>query len=149
MFDELNKYKNKNHFFVMPGNKLSEVCNAPDSSNGTFISGIYLIYALTKSRIDLFYIGRSGKKGQDGEIKNQKTGYGGLKETITNSKASDEASKGKSWSTRMKAEDIDALDIYWYVTCDGVNNVFPEDVERVLLQQYINLYGELPKWNRR
>lgn len=49
----------------------------------------------------------------------------------------------------MKAEDIEALDVYWYVTYDGINKDFPEDVERVLLQHYINIYGELPRWNRR
>ena len=31
----------------------------------------------------------------------------------------------------------------------GINNDFPEDVERVLLQRYINIYGALPRWNRK
>lgn len=149
MFDELNKYKNKNHFFLKPTDKLSQVCNAPDSSNGMFISGVYVVYALAKGRIDLVYIGRSGEKGEVGEIKNRKAGCGGSKDRIINGKDSDKVLRRKSWIALMKSEGIEALDIYWYVTYDGINNDFPEDVERILLQHYINLYGELPGWNRR
>ncbi|MEJ7678363.1 MAG: hypothetical protein WKG06_10990 [Segetibacter sp.] len=149
MFDELNKYKNKDHFFLKPTDNLSQVCNAPDSSKGMFISGIYIVYALSKGRIDLVYIGRSGEKGEDKKIKNRKAGCGGLKDRIINGKDSDKVSRRKSWIALMKSEGIEALDIYWYVTYNGINKDFPEDVERALLQQYINLYGQLPRWNRR
>ena len=149
MFDELNKYKTNDHFFLKSTDSLSQVCNAPDSSNGMNISGVYIVYALAKGKIDLLYIGRSGEKGQDGEIKNRKAGCGGLKDRIINGKDSDKVARRKSWPALIKSEGIDALDIYWYVTYDGINKDFPEDVERVLLQQYINLYGEPPRWNRR
>lgn len=149
MFDELNKYKINDHFFLEPGKKLSQVCNAPDSSQGIFISGVLLVYALAKGKIDLVYIGRSGEKGPNGEIKNRKAGCGGLKDRIINGKDSDKVPRRKSWTELMQKEGIEALDIYWYVTYDGINKDYPEDVERVLLQGYINLYGELPKWNRR
>lgn len=149
MFDELKKYKNKGHFFLGQTDILSQVCNAPDNSKGMHISGVYLVYALSKGSIDLIYIGSSGKKGDDGNIKNRKTGCGGLKDCIINGKDFNGIPRRKSWLALMKSEGIDALDIYWYVTYDGINKDFPEDVERVLLQRYINLYGELPKWNRR
>jgi hypothetical protein len=149
MFDELNKYKIQDHFFLNPTDRLSQVCNAPDSNKGMCISGIYIVYALAKGKIDLVYIGRSGEKGQDAEIKNRKAGCGGLKDRIINGKDSDKVPRRKSWIALMKSEGIAALDIYWYVTYDGINMDFPEDVERVLLQRYIKLYGTLPKWNRR
>ncbi len=149
MFDELTKYKNSDHFFVKQGEKLSQVCNAPDCSKGTYISGVYIVYALSKGKIDLVNIGSSGEKGEDGNIKNRIAGCGGLKDRIINGKDSDKVPRRKSWLALMNSEGIEALDIYWYVTYDGVNNDFPEDVERVLLQQYINIYGTLPRWNRR
>lgn len=149
MFDELTKYKNSDHFFVKQGEKLSQVCNAPDCSKGMYISGVYIVYALSKGKVDLVYIGSSGERGEDGNIKNRKANCGELKDRIVNGKDSDKVPRRKSWLALMNLERIEALDIYWYVTCDGINNDFPEDVERVLLQQYLNLYGALPRWNRR
>jgi hypothetical protein len=105
------------------------------------------VYALAKGKIDLVYISRSGEKGQDGEIKNRKAGCGGLRDRIINGKDSHKVPRRKLWIALMKSEGIEALDIYWYVTYDEINKDFPEDVERVLLQQYVNLYGELPRWN--
>ncbi len=149
MFDELTKYRNTGHFFVKQSEKLSKVCNAPDSSKEMYISGVYIVYALSKGKIDLVYIGRSGEKGEDGNIKNLKAGYGGLKDRIINGKDSDKVPRRKLWIELMELEGIEALDIYWYVTYNGVNNDFPEDIERILLQKYINIYGSLPRWNRR
>ena len=149
MFDELNKYKINDHFFLRQTDTLLQACNAPDSSKGIFISGVYIVYALAKGKINMVYIGRSGEKGQDGEINNRKAGCGGLRDSIISGKDSDKVARRKSWLTLMKAEDIEALDVYWYVTYDGINKDFPEDVERVLLQHFINIYGELPRWNRR
>lgn len=53
-----------------------------------YISGVYLVYALSKGGIDLLYIGTSGEKGDDGNIKNRKTGCGGLRDGIINGKDS-------------------------------------------------------------
>lgn len=44
---------------------------------------------------------------------------------------------------------IEALDIYWYITYDGKNKDFPQDVERTLLQNHISMYGRLPRWNKK
>ena len=53
MFDELEKYKNKNHFFFNAGDDLEVVCNAPEKP------GVFIIYALVAGRIELVYIGYS------------------------------------------------------------------------------------------
>ena len=56
MFDGLNKYKS-DHFFLNLNDNLMLVCNAPTDK-----SGVYIVYALAKGKIDLIYVGRSGKK---------------------------------------------------------------------------------------
>jgi hypothetical protein len=56
MFDKLTKYKNNNHFFFTVKEKLEDVCNAPKDK-----SGIYLVYELKNGKIELVYIGSSGK----------------------------------------------------------------------------------------
>ncbi|MBK6340659.1 MAG: hypothetical protein IPF63_14110 [Bacteroidetes bacterium] len=55
MFDELNKYKQNDHFFFKPTDNLGKVCNAPTDK-----SGVYVIHALKGGRVELIYIGRSG-----------------------------------------------------------------------------------------
>lgn len=66
MFDELTKYKNNNDFFFTSDQDLSDVCNAPKNA-----SGIYLVYELKNGRIELVYIGSSGKVQNDGQIKHR------------------------------------------------------------------------------
>lgn len=89
-----------------------------------YISGVYLVYALSKGGIDLLYIGRSGEKGDDGNIKNRKTGCGGLRDGIINGKDFNGIPRRKSWLALMKSEGIDALDIYWYVTLMALIKIF-------------------------
>ncbi len=62
MFDELKKYKTNNHFSFDGDNPLVEVCNAPK-----YGSGVYVVYALTKGKVKLLYIGSSGKMQKNGE----------------------------------------------------------------------------------
>lgn len=63
MFDELQKYSNNNHFFVKQNDNLKDVCNAPSDQ-----SGVYIAYALKKGKVELIYIGRSGKMNADGTM---------------------------------------------------------------------------------
>jgi hypothetical protein len=72
MIDLLKKYKNQGHFFFKPDDKLSQVCNAPEDK-----SGVYVIYALEHGRVNLIYIGRSGKEGSDGTLVNREDGLYG------------------------------------------------------------------------
>lgn len=48
----------------------------------------------------------------------------------------------------MKLENIEALDIYWYVTYDEKNKDFPEEIESMLLKFHNTFYEKLPRWNK-
>jgi hypothetical protein len=144
MFDELNKYKINNHFFFKQNDKLSDVCNAPTDK-----SGVYIVYALSKGRIDLVYIGRSGEKKPDGNIFVRKASLGGIKDRIVNGHQFGKIPRKISWINQMKIENIEALDVYWYATHDIKCNDCPKEVENSLLQKYYDLYQELPRWNNR
>lgn len=62
MFDELDKYKSTDHFFYSKDNELKSVCNAP---NGV---GVFIVYALKDGKIELIYIGSSGKTVENNGI---------------------------------------------------------------------------------
>lgn len=139
MFDELAKYKQNGHFFFKAVDSLGNVCNAPNNC-----SGIYLVYALEKENVNLIYIGISGRRSVDGKIIHRKDGlkgrfltgkqFGGLRRI--------------TWPKQMKLENIEALDIYWYVTHGSQNNDLPRELEIKLLQKYHTIHGKLPRWNK-
>lgn len=143
MFDELSKYKNKNHFFLKSTDKLSEVCNAPHDK-----SGIYIVYALKGGKIDLVYIGRSGKKNNDGSIFVRKAGLGGIRDRIVNGHQFGKIPRRISWPNQMLLEKIEALDVYWYITHNKDYSDCPREVEDNLLQIHWDIYGHLPRWNK-
>lgn len=141
MFDELSKYENNGHFFFTSSDNLGKVCNAPNDK-----SGVYLIYALKNGKIELVYIGRSGEVKPDGSLFIRKAGIGGIKDRLVNGKQFGEARRN-SWKTKMIAENIEALDIYWYITHNEKYIDCPRVIENKLLNAHINIYGNLPKWN--
>ena len=124
MFDELNKYKEADHFFLKPNGNINTECNAP-SKNGVFI-----IYSLNRARIELVYIGCSDVTLETPGLKNQII------------------SRGKFLNTKIKEEGADAVDIYWYVTNTTKNEDNPKEVEFKILQRYIEIYGAVPRWNK-
>jgi hypothetical protein len=66
MFDETKKYKNNGHFFFKKGDNLKQLSNGvPD------LPGVYYIVRLSKGRIEIVYIGKSGTMQQNGQIKDQ------------------------------------------------------------------------------
>lgn len=138
MFDILENYQNNGHFFFSENQDLKEVCNAPKTA-----SGVYVIYALKGGKIELVYIGSSGKIIQNGQLKAR---VGGLFDRIVNGKQFDDARK-KSWAAQVKKERIEALDIYWYETINKDIGDIPTYVEAVCMQRYFEIYGELPRWN--
>ena len=141
MFDELTKYKDTDHFFFTPTDNLGQVCNAPTNK-----CGVYVIYALKKGRIELIYIGRSGKVKSDGTLFIRKAGLGGLKDRLVNGKQFG-APRRNSWKQQMFLEKIEALDIYWYAThCDDFVDC-PKVLENKLLTRHRDIYGRLPRWN--
>ena len=141
MFDVLNKYKLNDHFFFNPTDALKEVCNAPIDK-----VGVYLIYELKNGKIDLVYIGSSGEKNPDGTIK---TRVGGIQDRIVNGHQFGKIPRKKSWPIKMLAGNIDALDIYWWITYDDKFKDCPMQVEDLLLHNYLNIYGRLPRWNKK
>jgi hypothetical protein len=52
------------------------------------------------------------------------------------------------FNQKIENEQIDALDIYWFVTMDEDNNDLPGYIEGLLMQQYFKIYGKLPEWNK-
>jgi len=141
MFDELNKYKQNDHFFFKPSDNLEKVCNAPTDK-----SGVYIIYALKDGRVELIYIGRSGEIKSDDLLFIRKAGLGGLKDRLVNGKQFGEARRN-SWKKKMVDEKIEALDIYWYATHNEKFIDCPRILENKLLQKHLDIYGMLPKWN--
>ena len=136
MFDELNKYKNKGHFFLSQEDKLSE--QSKDVPN---LPGVYYILRLAKGRVDLVYIGKSGTILQNGTFKNQL-----LKKRLNNKQ--DGMSREQFFKDKIQQEQIDALDIYWFVTFDEKHQDIPAYVEAQIMQRYFEIYGQLPAWNK-
>ncbi len=134
MFDETKKYKITDHFFLKSDGNLECACNAPKSTNGVFI-----VYQLKHGRIDLVLIGSSGKIQKNGLI--NKT------DSLYNSIVKD-TQLGISWIRKIKDEDIDGLDIYWYETFNQKIKDIPSFVQASLLQKYFEIYVRLPDWNK-
>ena len=136
MFDETEKYPNQGHFFFKKGNILKEV--SQDVPN---LPGVYYILRLAWGHVDLVYIGKSGTFNQKGTFKDQL-----LKGRINNKQ--DGTPRQTFFDNKMVTENIDGLDIYWFVTVDEHNNDLPRYVEGLLMQRYYEVNGELPVWNK-
>ena len=135
MFDELKKYKNNGHFFFERGHTLSQVCNAPEQP------GVYYILMLRKGKIQLVYIGSSGTVNQKGKFSTQL-----LRSRLNNKQ--DGKKRQDFFEEIMLENEIDALDIYWFVTFDEKHRHIPAYVEALLLQKHFDIYGCLPLWNK-
>jgi hypothetical protein len=136
MFDETKKYKNNGHFFFKKGDSLKQVSKSvPD------LPGVYYIVRLSNGRIDIVYIDKSVTIQQKGEIKVQ-----GLKSRLNNKQEGIE--KQDFFESRFLKENIDALDIYWFVTFDTKSQDLPGFVEGLLMQRFFEVYGRLPSWNK-
>ena len=143
MFDELNKYKQKDHFFFRRQDELSTICNAPDNK-----SGIYIVYALQRGKIELVYIGSSGELQEDGSMVIRKAGLSSIKDQIVNGHQFGEIPGRTLWPSQMELENIEVLDVYWYITHNDEYIDCPGTLENKLLKKYLAIYGKLPKWNK-
>src|SRR5690554_110657 len=108
MFDELEKYKSWDHFFFTKGEKLEKICNAP--KDGT---GVFLVYELKDGRVELVYVGSTGKMTQTKKGISSNLLYDAL---VYGKQFGDE--RRKSWRDKLASENIEALDVYWYETFD-------------------------------
>lgn len=138
MFEELERYKEKDIFEFKEGDSLSRVCNAPRHS-----SGIYLIYAEEIKDKNLIYIGISGREGANGEIIHRKDGIGGR---IVNGKQFGDGRR-RAWAKKMKEDGIKTIVVKWCITYGSNSNDFPRPIERNLLVSFEKKYGRLPSWN--
>jgi len=136
MFSELEKYKNNGHFFYEKGKNLKEL-----SSDVPDLPGVYYILKLSRGKIDLVYIGKSGTILQNGKFKEQ-----GLNGRLNNKQ--DGIKRQDFFNEKCEKENIDALDIYWFVTFDNKCQDLPGYVEGTIMQKYFELYGKLPPWNK-
>lgn len=140
MFDELSKYHKCDHFFFTPDSELEKVCNAPLDS-----CGVYLVYELKEGRVNLVYVGSTGKVQNDGSIKYP---VGGMYYCLVNEKQFGGKPRRESWKLKMQKEKIEALDVYWYETVNDEVYDIPSYVEATILQRFLEFNGRLPKWNK-
>ena len=139
MYKELKKFKTTNQFSYTADDSLEEVCNA--SQNG---SGIFLVYNATEEEKELIMVGSSGTIQNDGTIKVK---AGGLFDKIVNGHQFAKTGRKYSWPTQMKLESIDRLEVYWYETFNVKNKSIPTYIEALILQNFLEENGRLPKWN--
>jgi hypothetical protein len=136
MFEFVTKYKNQGHFFFKMNDDLLEVTkDVPDEP------GVYYIFSLSRGNIDLVYVSRSGILKQNGTFKPP------LLRAHINSKT-EGMSAQDNFFRKMVEEDIEALDIYWFVTMDKDHYDLPGYVEGMIMQRYFEMYGTLPPWNK-
>ena len=136
MFDETKKYKTQGHFFFKKGNSLKE-----QSVDVPELPGVYYIIRIANGRVDLVYIGKSGTISQSGKFKEQL-----LQGRINNKQ--DGMKRQVYFQNKIAEENIDGLDIYWFVTMDKTNIDLPGYVEGILMQRYFDIHGKLPPWNK-
>jgi hypothetical protein len=135
MFDEIKKYANNGHFFFKKGDNLKQVINrVPD------LPGVYYIVRLSNGRVELVYIGKSGTIQQNGQF-NDHGLHGRLNSKQEGINFQD------YFESRILKENIDALDIYWFVTFDKKSGDLPGFVEGILIQRFFEIHGRLPLWN--
>lgn len=135
MFSGLEQYQ-QGHFFFEKGDNLRTVSKSvPD------LPGVYYVLRLAKGKVEIVYIGKSGTILQTGSFKGQT-----LRSRINNKQ--ENIKRQDYFTQKIENEQIDALDIYWFVTMDENNNDLPGYIEGLLMQQYFKIYGRLPEWNK-
>ncbi len=128
MFDELQKYKHNGHLFYKTGDDILKLSQKLPNE-----SGVFYILKLSKGKIGLTYIGKSDSSKADNKTLN----------SLFNDRE-----KGISlhhfFDKKISKENIDALDIYWFVT----DNDNPTEIANKVLQNNYDLFGSLPDWNK-
>ena len=147
-FDEiLDKYQNRGSFTFQFEEDFANKCNAPKDS-----AGVYLIYSCNGILKKLIYIGSSGQKDIDGNLKVRK---GGLYDRLVNGYHPNRFGQEKrikrryAFPTQMNELGINKIIIYWWVTYDSKNIDFPTDVERRLGSKYLSVNDCYPTWHQK
>ena len=121
MFDETNKYTEWGHFFFNSSDKIQtaskDVPNKP---------GVFYFLRLARGGVDIVYIGRSKTSSTIGPDQHNSLQHQ-LIEFF-------DGENREAWlKQKVKKEQLDALDIYWFVTIDDNHNDQPDTVEDILL----------------
>jgi hypothetical protein len=135
MFDDLSKYKTKGHFSFKNGDSLVTV-----SKNVSNSQGVYYILRHSRGEVELVYIGKAGTIKEDGSFKKQ-TLRGRIRNRVK------KQSRESFFESKFIDENIDRLEIYWYVTINNKFQDIPGYVEALLLQRYFEMKRKLPPWN--
>jgi hypothetical protein len=142
MEEILTLYESGSFKFRLQDN-LKTVCNAPRNK-----AGVYLFYDVTKGKT-LTYIGCSGHIINDGTISIRKTGSGGIWGRIVNGHQFGRLKRFQSLPLQMKKDQVDSLEIHWFVTHNDQFVHSPIYVESSLLQKYFDQHKKLPAWNKK
>jgi hypothetical protein len=145
MFEKhLNKYKTKDVFSFTKDEIFQIKCNAPIDKGG-----VYLIYQIHRSKMNLLYIGSSGQK-QKGNLKIRKSGLGGMKDRLVNGyhPKFGKIKRKKIFPMKMMEQNISELRIFWWITHGDNFCDFPTDVESILCDIYRKKFDKLPEWHK-
>ena len=144
MLEGLEKYKESGIFIFKPEDRLAAVCKGIPNDK----SGVYVIYANSGKKKELVYIGRTGQilygypKHRKGGLRGHfTTGKQQLGYPVMNVRQI-------SWPKKMKDDNIDTLEVQWFVTLDESTNDCPMLLEKDLLAKFQKAEGDLPAWNK-
>jgi hypothetical protein len=146
MFEILKKYKSNGFYDFSLNGSYKDSCNAPSNR-----SGIYLIYKIIDDQEVLIYIGSSGQRDKNGDLKTRK---GGMKDRLVNGYHPNKFDQVKrikrsvAFPKYMLTAKIDKIRVYWWVTFDDENVDYPTDVETLLRNEYLLDNMCLPEWHR-
>lgn len=143
MLNILKNYSDNGSFILNLNENLKSNCNAPKDK-----CGVYLIYNITNKK-ELIYIGCTGHITNKGEISIRKTGGGGIYGRIVNGHQFGKLKRWESIPKQMLEEKIIKLEFEWYSTFNETIKHSPIYTESTLLQNYYELNGKLPKWNKK
>ena len=135
IFQGLEKYQ-QGHFFFEKGQSLKE-----QSKNVPSLPGVYYFLRISRGKEEIVYIGKSGTILTDGSFKKQT-----LNKRINNKQ--ENIKRQQYLEQKIEVENIDALDVHWFVTFDDDHQDLPAFVEGHLMQQYFDTFGTLPPWNK-
>ena len=137
MYKELKKFKVTNQFSFTTEDSLVEVCNASEGS------GVFLVYSVSDEK-ELIMVGSTGTVQNNGTLKIKN---GGLNEKIVEGHQFAKTGRKYSWPAQMKIENITTIEVVWYETFNTDSKGIPTAVEGVILQNFLDENGRLPKWN--
>lgn len=109
------------------------------------------MYEVTGKSETLIYIGSSGQRLKNGELK---TRNGGMRDRLINGYHPNKFGEAKrikrhiALPNQMLKENIKQIRIYWWVTYDEKTKDSPTDVETKLRSEYLKQYNKMPRWHK-